>query len=335
MKRKLEIDVILVLLTVLGVAGAWIGVQVAQDRLGLWSEGAELRFTTSDLQGLGPRSELHCAGAVIGHVRSVDPGLDKKDGTPQFKLIAGVKREYVDWKFKKEGLIKVGVVQSALSPSSIVLEISSPSDEPVRARLHDRGAKPDHIGNIALKREISNNDLSEVLKQFTERQNGQELSVIGQIQDFTKDLSHASASLKQLNDVTASLSGKSHSTETPIDRLVKNLEDATTSLKETVGTNGRLDKTLDELRINMDKLGAVTKQTSEAITEVRFSLDKSMHKVDGLLAETTSTMTSLHGKVAGFGDTFVGRMLIKKEKPATTTTKTSASQPAKGTPRQR
>jgi hypothetical protein len=47
---------------------------------------------------------------------------------------------------------------------------------------------------------------------------------------------------------------------------------------------------------------------------VNLKVDTSLKKVNGLLDETTGTMTSLHGKVEGFGDTFVGRMLIKSDK---------------------
>ncbi len=115
MKKKLELQTIVVLLCALGIAGSWIGIQIARDTIGKWSEAHELWFTTGNLLGLGPRSELRCAGAVIGHVRAVKSGMGA-DGTPQFTIIAGVGRDFASWGFAPRGTVELGVVESALSP---------------------------------------------------------------------------------------------------------------------------------------------------------------------------------------------------------------------------
>ena len=72
MKNRIEIQLIVILLCGLVFAAAWIGIQAARDNVGVWSESAELHFTTAELVGLAPRSELRCAGAVVGHVRKIE-----------------------------------------------------------------------------------------------------------------------------------------------------------------------------------------------------------------------------------------------------------------------
>jgi ABC-type transporter Mla subunit MlaD len=320
MRREFEKDVILVLIILLGLGGAWIGIQVARDSRGSWSEAAELRFTTSDLQGLEARSEVLCAGAVIGHVRSVTPGLNQ-EGKPSFTLTAGVKREYAAWKFKRAGLIQVGLVATVFSPSNILLEVSGASDA-VQAREPRQGASLD---GVKLAREGSEIDPSEILKQFTEPQNGNKLSVIEQIQDFANSLPHASSALRDLNDITASLNGQPHATEAeannprPIDRLLRNLETTTgnlsaasESLNKTMGEDGDLKKTLATLNASLGNIQKMSAETAKVVSEFHLTLGKSMRKIDGLLNETNDTMVTLHSKADGLGDTFVGRMLIKK-----------------------
>ncbi len=332
MKKKLEIQTIIVLLCVLGIAGAWIGIQITRDSLGVWSESAELHFSTQDLLGLGPRSEVRCAGGMIGHVRKVTPGIGP-DGAPHFALVAGVRREFSSWRFLPLGIVKLGVVQSALAPSTINLELATTGDA-VQARRPKDGTPP----VLRLEKEKSKNDLADVadqyrklgdqidrtIRQFTDPQTGRTESVM---QELARAIPAAASSMRQLDDIASSLSGRVVSAETdpakkpPMERLLLNLDASTgnlkgmtASLQMNVGEGGKLDRTLDTLNASLQRLQTLTDEMTKTVANVNLKVDTSLKKVNGLLDETTGTMTSLHGKVEGFGDTFVGRMLIKPEK---------------------
>jgi ABC-type transporter Mla subunit MlaD len=335
MKKKLEIQTIIVLICVLAIAGAWIGIQITKDSLGVWSEAAELQFTSKDLLGLAPRSELRCAGASVGHVRRITPAIGP-DGAAQFTLIAGVKKDYAAWKFAPVGIVKAGVVQSALAPSSITLELSA-APGAVQARLPKEGSPP----VLPLEKEKSKNEIADVveqyrklgdqidhtIRQFTEPQNGRSQSVM---QELAEAIPAAASSMRQLEGVTASLNGQSLSKETdpakrpPVEKLLANLDSTTAnlramtaSLEQKAGDNGKIDQTLKTLDSSLLRLQGLTDQMTKTVTNLNARVDTSILKVNGLLDETTGTMSALHNKVDGFGNTMVGRMLIAKpEKPA-------------------
>ncbi len=334
MKKKLELQTIIVLLCVLAIAGSWIGIQVTKDSLGVWSEKAELHFTTQDLLGLGPRSPLQCSGVTVGHVRKVTPGIGA-DGKAHFAVVAGVKKDFAAWKFLPVGAVKASVA-SGLAPSAIILTLTNAADA-VQAQLPAKGAVP----VLKLEKERSNNDLADVaeqyrklgdridatIRQFTDPQNGRPKSVM---QELAETIPSVSSSIRQLDDVVASVNGQSRSTETdpakrpPIERLLLNLDVTTGNLKgvtagleKSVGENGRVDQTLKTLDASLLRLQTLTEEMTRTVANVNVKLDTSLKKVNGLLDETTGTMSTLHSKVEGFGNTMVGRMLIKpEEKPA-------------------
>lgn len=332
MKKKLELQTIIVLLCVLAIAGSWIGIQITKDSLGVWSEKAELHFTTPDLLGLGPRSPLQCSGMTIGHVRKVTPGIGA-DGQAHFAIVAGVKRDFTAWKFAPLGAVKASVA-SGLAPSAVILTLAS-SPDAVQARLPKEGPVP----VLKLEKEKSNNDLADVaeqyrklgdridttIRQFTDPQNGRPRSVM---QELAETIPTVSSSIRQLDDVVASVNGQSRSTETdpakrpPIERLLLNLDVTTGNLKgvtagleKSVGENGRVDQTLKTLDASLLRLQTLTEEMTRTVANVNVKLDTSLKKVNGLLDETTGTMAAMHNKVEGLGDTFVGRMLIKKKEP--------------------
>ncbi len=292
MKKKLEFQTIIVLLCVLVIAGAWIGIQVTKDSLGLWSESAELHFSSPDLLGLGPRAELRCAGAVIGHIRKVTPSMTP-DGKAEFLITTGMKREYANWKFAPLGTVKAGVVQMALAPSSILLELST-APNAVQARHPKEGPVP----LLPLEKEKTNNDLAAVaeqykqlgnqiaatIRQFTEPQNGRDKSVM---QELAENIPAVSTSLRSVESITA-------------------------NLQKEVGANGKIDQTITLLNESLGRLQGLTDQTTKTMSNLNIKMDLSLGKVNGLLDETAGTMSALHGKVEGFGDTFFGRMIISK-----------------------
>lgn len=297
MKKKLEFQTIVVLLCVLAVAGAWIGIQITKDSLGVWSEAAEIHFTSDNLFGIGPRSELRCAGAVVGHIRRITPSVGP-DGKARFHLLSGIRRDYATWKFAPVGIVKAGVVESALSPSSISLELD-PGPNAVRAVVPKLGKPP----TLPLEKEKSKSDLTEVveqyrrlgdridstIRQFTEPQNGRAQSVM---EELAKAIPSASDSLR-------------------------NIENVTDNIRAQVSPDGKIDLTLNSLNRNLAQLQLLTDQVSKTVTNVNTQLNTGMRKVNGLLDETTDTVGALHGKVNGLGGTFFGRMLIAKpDEPA-------------------
>lgn len=295
MKKKLEIQTIVVLICVLAIAGAWIGIQISKDSLGIWSQSSEIHFTSSDLLGLGPRSELRCAGAVVGHVRKITPSIGP-DGNAQFFLVSGVKNEFAQWPFAPIGTVKAGVVQSALVPSSITLELSSEPDA-IKAVQPKVGAPP----SLPLVKEQPKNDMGAIMdqyvklgnqidttiRQFTEPQSGREKSVL---QELAESVPSAAASLQ-------------------------NVEGATTSLRVQLSEDGKIDQALTELNSSLGQLQKLTDELTKTVTNMNLKVDTSLTKVDGLLEESTLTMTDLRTKMEGFGGTFVGRMLVGKPEP--------------------
>jgi ABC-type transporter Mla subunit MlaD len=304
MKKKLEIQTIIVLVLVLTVAGAWIGIEVGKDNLGLWSEAAELKFTTPDLMGLGVRSELRTAGAVVGHVRKVDTTLGP-DGRAQFTLTAGVKKDFAAWKFAPVGVVKAGVVQSALAPSSIALELSTAPDA-LTAVLPKQGTPP----VLPLKKEESPNDFNKVaeryvkladqieitIRQFTDPQHGRELSVLD---EFSRAIPAAAASLAQLETVS-------------------------TQVSASLADGGQIDQALTALNANLANLEELTGESSTVLRTVNGRIDTSLAKINTLLDETTLTMDLLQDKMQRFGGTFVGRMIIGKPDAAPSPSPTPA-----------
>lgn len=292
MKKKIEIQTIIVLLCVLGIAGAWIGIQISKDSLGVWSQSSEIHFTSSDLLGLGPRSELRCAGAVIGHVRTITPSITS-DGKAQFHLVSGVKDEFAAWPFAPFGTVKAGVVQSALAPSSITLELSMEPNA-IKAVAPKAGIPPtlplvkdqpkNDMGAIMDQYVKLGNQIDTTIRQFTEPQNGREKSVL---QELAESVPSAAASLQ-------------------------NVEGVTTSLRLQLSEDGQIDQALTELNTSLGRLQKLTDELTKTVTNMNIKVDTSLTKVDGLLEESTMTMTDLRIKMEGFGESFVGRMLVGK-----------------------
>ena len=292
MRKKLEIQTILVLLCLLVIAAALIGTQVAKDSFGLRSEPAELHFTTPDLLGLVQGSELYCAGALIGHVRKIVPSLGP-GGAARFLLVSGVKKDFADWKFSPEGSVRPGVVVSAFSPSSIIMELSS-DPQAVRPLHPNEGPAP----VLPLEPEVSENDLAKIaervnkltenidlaIRQFTEPQNGRSLSVV---QELAEAVPAAAASLRNVESVTA-------------------------SLEKQMSAEGKIDQTLTSLNSGLASVENLTNEAAKTLGDLSRELDASMARVNVLLDETTGTMAAVHGKVDGFGGTFIGRMIIAK-----------------------
>jgi ABC-type transporter Mla subunit MlaD len=330
-KKKLELQTVIVLLCALGVAASWIGIQVARDSFGKWSEAHELRFTTSDLLGLGPRSELRCAGAVIGHVRKVTPSA-AANGQPQFTVIAGVGSEFSAWKFAPRGIVMFAVVQSALSPSWINLDIDTtpsgilallPRDGPMPLLPLEREPAKAGFENIADR-------IDKAVAGFTEPQPGHTRAV-------TDELAEA---VHHLDGVVASLDGQTRSTETdpakrpPIDRLLLNLDvtagnlnEITASLEKIVGPDGGLSHTLSTLDSTLVRLQGLTDEMSKTVNHLNLKVDTSLGKMNTLLEDSTTTVNSLQGKVDRLGGTFVGRMLIAKPDKKATPSPTPKASP--------
>lgn len=276
----------------LGIAGAWIGIQISKDSLGIWSESSEIHFMSSDLLGLGPRSELRCAGAVIGHVRKITPSI-APDGTAQFHLVSGVKNDFAQWPFAPFGTVKAGVVQSSLAPSSITLELSTEPNA-IKAVPPESGTPP----TLALVKDQPKNDMGAIIdqyiklgnqidhtiRQFTEPQNGRDKSVM---QELAESVPAAATSLQ-------------------------NVEGATTSLRIQLSEEGKIDQALTELNASLGQLQKLTNELTKTVTNMNVKVDASLTKVDGLLEESTLTMTDLRIKMEGFGESFVGRMLVGK-----------------------
>lgn len=282
MKKKLEVQTILLLLCALLVAGSWIGLEVAKDSLGVWTEPAELHFTTDNLLGLGPRSELRCAGAVVGHVRKVTTQL--VNGQPQFDIVAGVGKQFAAWKFATPATVALGVVQSVVSPSSITLEIAT-TGPGVQPRKPGE-AQP--LDVIPLVQDTSNNAIAAI----TDRIN----KTIDQFTTVQKG--HAEPATLELADA------------------IHNLNAMTASLDQTVGKNGKVDTALDALNADLQHLKDTIDTTTKTISDLDAGVDTSLRQMNGLVSETTVTMTTLHGTLERVGDTFVGRMLIARPKTA-------------------
>jgi len=306
MKKKLEVQTIIVLLCVLAIAGAWIGIQITKDSLGVWSEAAEIEFTTPDLLGLAPRSELQCAGATIGHVRRVTPSIGE-DGQARFTLVGGIKKDFTGWKFAPVGIVKAGVVQSALAPSSITLGLSK-SPQAVQARIPKDGPPP----VLPLEKEKSKNDLGEVIEQY--RKLGDQIDVT--IRQFTEPKNGRSQSVMQ--ELSEAIPAAAIS--------LRHVEAVTATLQSQVGENGKIDQTLTSLNASLGRIQTLSDEATKTVSNLNGKVDSSLNKVNGLLDETTGTMTALHTKLEGFGGTFVGRMLIAKPEDST---KPSPSPPPK------
>jgi ABC-type transporter Mla subunit MlaD len=326
MRLKLETQVLLVLLCVIGIAGAWIGIEVARDSFGIITEPYELHLETADLLGLGPRSEVHCAGALIGHVREIVTTIGA-DGLPHFTIIAGVRREYSSWRFAPHGIAMAGVVQSALSPSWVNL-VASNTPDAVQARRPKDGLPP----TLRLERDQSSPDFSRIAERIDhavdELTGPQTNGAPSAIQELTQAIHH-------LNGLAASLDGQSLSTETdpakrpPVDQLLSNLDSTTGNLKtmtasldKTVGQGGELDQTLATLTETLVRAEKMTEEMTKTITRLNLKIDTSLGKVNGLLDETSDTMTTLHSKADHLGETFLGRMLIGKSAKNSTPTPT-------------
>jgi ABC-type transporter Mla subunit MlaD len=292
LKKKLEIQTIVVLLCVLTIAGAWIGIQISKDSLGLWTQSSEIHFTSNDLLGLGPRAELRCAGAVIGNVRTVTPSLGP-DGQAQFHLVAGVKDDFAQWRFAPVGIVKAGVVQSALAPSSISLELSSAPD--AIAAVKPKAGQPP---TLVLQKEQPKNDMGAIMEQYVKLGN----QIDATIRQFTEPQKGRTKSVMQeLAEAVPSAAAS-----------LQNVEGVTTNLKLQVGEDGKIDEALTSLNISLGRLQGLTDELTKTVTNVNLKLDTSLKKVNGLLEETTLTMTDVRTKMEGFGGTFVGRMLVGK-----------------------
>lgn len=292
MKKKIEVQTIAVLVCVLAIAGAWIGIQVAKDSLGLWSESDEIHFETGDLFGLGQRSELKCSGATVGHIRRVVPSIGP-DGQARFLLVAGVRRDYAAWKFAPLGTVKAGVVDMALAPSSIRLVLSGGADA-VQAVNPGKGKPP----VLPLEKEKSQNELADVAAQY--RQLGD--TIAATIRQFTEPQQGRDKSVMQ--ELAESIPAAA--------QALQNVEDITLTIETDLGDQGRLRATLDALNGNLAQLDLLTKEATVTMGSVNQKVGTSLRKVNVLLDETTETMTTTQDKIERLGDTFFGRMLIAK-----------------------
>ncbi|EDY21868.1 hypothetical protein CfE428DRAFT_1114 [Chthoniobacter flavus Ellin428] len=256
-------------------------------------------------------------------MRKVTPGT-AANGQPQFIVIAGVGREFSAWKFAPRGVVMFAVVQSALSPSWINLDIdTSPSG--VLALEPKNGPLP----LLPLEREPAKGDLENIttridkaIARFTEPQPGHAQAV-------TDELAEA---VRHLDGVVASLDGQNafhreRSRETSADRSPAfeprrdhpgNLNQITASLEKIVGPDGGLNHTLATLDSTLVRLDELTGEMTKTVNHLNLKVDTSLGKMNTLLDDSTATVNGLQGKVDRLGNTFVGRMLIAKpDKKAT------------------
>jgi predicted nuclease with TOPRIM domain len=167
---------------------------------------------------------------------------------------------------------------------------------------------------LALEREQTNNDLTEVvaqyralgneidrtIRQFTEPRSGRTKSVM---EEFSEAVPSAAAAMHEMKDVGA------------------NLTSLTERLNTSMGENGKIDETIASLNTSLVRLQKLTDEMSRTVANLNKELGTSLRKVNGLLDESTATMTTLHDKVDRFGNTFVGRALIARPKPDATPTR--------------
>ena len=327
MKKKIELQMIFVLLIVLAIAGAWIFLIVKKDSLYVMLGSHELRFTAEDLLGVGLRSELRCAGGVVGHVRKITP--DIVNGKPHFTIIAGVNDGYATWKFADTCKVKPSMVPTALSPSPIQLELATGAccAQPCKAnetssvviRLEADPAK-DELSELKDRYKILADQIESALGKFTAPQKDGGKS---RLEDLLDALPHAATAMRSLDKVSATLAGKSRGSEiaserTPLENILRsiesstgNLEGSTASLKSTVGEGGRLDAALDGLLSTLQSLQKATDTIKDTVANLN---NTSVRKVNGLLDETNATMAILHDKADRFGNTWIGRRIIPPKK---------------------
>ena len=263
-----------------------------------------------------PRSEVRCAGAVVGHVREVK-AEQMEHGHAQFTVIAGIGRDFTKWKFAPQGTVMSALVESALSPSWIELNI-----DPTSSGVHAGKGEDGKLPVLALVRGPSDIDLKSISAQIEQ--------VVGRLtQPRTtggkSTMDQLGETIEYLDNVAASLDGKSPSAPQdpakppPIQYILaklrasaENLESATGSLKNTVGKGGELDRALITLNDSLLKIEKLTEESTKAINHLNLRVDSSVGKTNLLL-------DSLQGKADRLGETFVGRMLIAKPDPKAAT----------------
>lgn len=343
MKKRIEIQLIILLLCGLVFAAAWIGIQVARDNVGVWSEPGEVHFTTNNLSGLAPRSELRCSGIVVGHVRKIESTM--QSGAPVFTLKAGVRKDFATWKFSQTASIETPVVATVLSPSSIQLKADN-SAESISAVNPAHGTPPvlcldppeaDSMAAIKdIARKLGEN-VQEAIQPFIAKEKGGK-SKVENLADAITDITKAASDIKE---ITASVNGQSRQTGTdpasrpPIEQILANIKgatgslaDAATTIRGTLAEGGDVNQLIKTLDAKLDAMGALIKTTEKAVGDLqgqvaRMGIDKTLRKMDGLIDESTATVATLHKKAEGLGTTFMSRMFIGKQEKA------PASPPAK------
>ncbi len=185
---------------------------------------------------------------------------------------------------------------------------------------------------LQLDREQSQTDLAQIearidraVAQLSEPQGGNALSTLAELAQV----------VRRLDGVAASLDGDTVTNATdpaklpPIDRLLLNLEASTTNLKTmtaslgtTVGQGGQLDHTLATLTDSLVRIGKMTDEMTKTVDHLNLRIDTTLGKMNGVLDESSATMTTLQGKADRLGDTFLGRMIIAKPDKKSTPTPT-------------
>ena len=356
MKKRIEIQLIILLVCGLVFAASWIGIQVARNNVGVWNESAELHFTTKNLTGLAPRSELLCAGMVVGHVRKITPVM--KDGRPFFTLTAGVRNEFVSWPFnKRTASIDRPFFTTVLSPSSIVLDAGNSTD-PVFATKPKPGAPPPELALAAPKKSMQDvvdevvakvNEVGEkanrliasaeeLVEPFIAKENGGPSTV----KKFAADLTATSSIIREAADelnaavkaTTAYLKGESHLEGVdpkklpPIPRILASFESSLNSLNDIIGN---IDKEIGK-EAHEDSLIGGLKKLVKRTNDFEIGLEETRRKLNGLIDKLDASAADMRGKIQRMGDTFVGRMLIKPEKKTATAPTPTPAGPARKKP---
>ncbi len=312
---RFYLPLIVLFLAFVVLAAVYLYTQTApRSGLGFGLEVVPISFEADSVQGLGIGSELRCQGLVVGRVTEIR--AIPSDGRLSFHLLARLDPKFKAWEFKRDATVQSGIGPAYLGFSSVELVyvrtvpgIAWQRLRLVREEESEMAQIQEHVAHLAALLDLP-------MSELAARAQSPRVTAAEQL---ALNMVRSSENLREASDVLAQSSDSRKS-------AVRQLVDTISNLQETSERGMEL---VAKLQVHVDTLSGSSERTLSAVDRRIGAMEKATYE---LIGQSPGERTALHHDlkrtvngwaeaaenvndlVPRVGDTFFGRMFIRKSK---------------------
>ena len=318
---RFKVDAPLLLVIVLfGLAvGAFVYREIRKNPFGLQTDIYPIHISATNVKGVGFGSQLRCQGFVVGRVREVRP---KTDGSLAFTIEARIDSAYSRWKFDTVAAVQPNVGPTYLGLSTIELTYKGTFPAPREQHLvlrHEEG--PNYASMQADAPKIVA-DLKEIVSSLNKPP-----AELAKLDPKTatavqRMILNAHDTSDRMNRASIALTEAEGGSPSPIQRIqetVKDLQQAGRDLRQASAKSVQLEAQLahevDSLSREMHlRLANIEYSAFQILGETPAERKALGRDVRETFANMRSASAEVDDLIPRIGDTFLGRLFIRRDK---------------------